>query len=93
MPMPDDTSTVVVTLRGKLTLVGDKRLIFHKKKKTMDYTYTSSCIDQPAHRSSLLRLGSWEAGWQNFCDSDVLLAVGYNSLVSSYGPSNGLQGD
>lgn len=54
--------------------------------------YTSLTIDQPAHRSSLLRLGSWEAGWQNFCDSDVLLAVGYNSLVSSYGPSNGLQG-
>jgi anaerobic selenocysteine-containing dehydrogenase len=54
--------------------------------------YTSLTIDQPAHRSSLLRLGSWEAGWQNFADSDVLLAVGYNPLVSSYGPSNGLQG-
>ena len=37
--------------------------------------YTSLTIDQPAHRSSLLRLGSWEAGWQNFTDADVLLAV------------------
>ncbi len=54
--------------------------------------YTSLTIDQPAHRSSLLRLGSWEAGWQNFSDSDVLLAVGYNPLVSSYGPASGLQG-
>ena len=54
--------------------------------------YTSLTIDQPAHRSSLLRLGSWEAGWQNFTESDVLLAVGYNPLVSSYGPANGLQG-
>ncbi|MEC7152374.1 MAG: molybdopterin-dependent oxidoreductase, partial [Actinomycetota bacterium] len=54
--------------------------------------YTSLTIDQPAHRSSLLRLGSWEAGWQNFTDADVLLAVGYNPLVSSYGPASGLQG-
>ena len=52
--------------------------------------YTSLTIDQPAHRSSLLRLGSWEAGWQNFTDADVLLAVGYNPLVSSYGPASGL---
>ncbi len=54
--------------------------------------YTSLTIDQPAHRSSLSRLGSWEAGWQNFSDADVLLAVGYNPLVSSYGPASGLQG-
>ena len=54
--------------------------------------YTSLTIDQPAHRSSLLRLGSWDAGWQNFSDSDVLMAVGYNPLVSSYGPASGLQG-
>jgi len=54
--------------------------------------YTSLTIDQPAHRSSLLRLGAWEAGWQNFTDSDVSLAVGYNPLVSSYGPGSGLQG-
>lgn len=54
--------------------------------------YTSLTIDQPAHRSSLWRLGAWEAGWHNFTDADVLLAVGYNPMVSSYGPSNGLQG-
>ena len=54
--------------------------------------YTSITIDQPAHLTSRLRLGAWEAGWQNFRDADVLLAIGYNPLVSSYGPSGGLQG-
>ena len=54
--------------------------------------YTSITIDQPAHRSAALRLGAWEAGWDNFTDADVSLAVGYNPLVSSYGPAGGLQG-
>ena len=54
--------------------------------------YTSITIDQPAHRSAALRLGAWEAGWHNFTDADVSLAVGYNPLVSSYGPAGGLQG-
>jgi len=54
--------------------------------------YTSVTIDQPAHRSAALRLGAWEAGWQNFSDSDVSLVIGYNPLVSSYGPAGGLQG-
>jgi anaerobic selenocysteine-containing dehydrogenase len=54
--------------------------------------YTSVTIDQPAHVTSKLRMGSWEAGWHNFSDSDVHLAVGYNSLVSAYAPAGGLQG-
>jgi anaerobic selenocysteine-containing dehydrogenase len=54
--------------------------------------YTSLTIDQPAHRCSLSRLGAWEGGWDNFTDSDVSLAVGYNPMVSSYGPGSGLQG-
>ncbi len=54
--------------------------------------YTSVTIDQPAHRAAGLRLGAWEAGWHNFTDADVSLAVGYNPLVSSYGPAGGLQG-
>jgi anaerobic selenocysteine-containing dehydrogenase len=54
--------------------------------------YTSITIDQPAHLTARLRMGSWEAGWQNFRDADVLLAVGYNPLVSSYAPAGGLQG-
>ncbi|NNE73909.1 MAG: molybdopterin-dependent oxidoreductase [Acidimicrobiales bacterium] len=54
--------------------------------------YTSVTIDQPAHRAAALRMGAWEAGWDNFTDSDVSLAIGYNPLVSSYGPASGLQG-
>lgn len=54
--------------------------------------YTSITIDQPAHRSAALRLGAWEAGWHNFHDADVSLVIGYNPLVSSYGPAGGLQG-
>ncbi len=54
--------------------------------------YTSVTIDQPAHRSAALRMGAWEAGWHNFSDSDVHLAIGYNPLASSYGPAGGLQG-
>ncbi|MFM2073287.1 MAG: hypothetical protein RLZZ623_3551 [Actinomycetota bacterium] len=54
--------------------------------------YTSITIDQPAHLTARLRMGAWEAGWQNFRDADVSLAIGYNPLVSSYAPSGGLQG-
>lgn len=54
--------------------------------------YTSLTIDQPAHRSSLARLGAWEAGWDNFVDADVIMAVGYNPMVSSYGAACGVQG-
>ncbi len=54
--------------------------------------YTSITIDQPAHLTARLRMGAWEAGWQNFRDADVLMAIGYNPLVSSYAPSGGLQG-
>ncbi|MEM8903226.1 MAG: molybdopterin-dependent oxidoreductase [Actinomycetota bacterium] len=54
--------------------------------------YTSLTIDQPAHRTSLARLGAWEAGWHNFTDADVSMAIGYNPLVSSYAAASGLQG-
>ncbi len=54
--------------------------------------YTSLTIDQPAHRSSLARLGAWEAGWHNFTDADVSMAIGYNPIVSGYAAASGLQG-
>lgn len=54
--------------------------------------YTSLTIDQPAHRSALWRLGQWEAGWDNFTDANVVMAIGYNPMVSSYGAACGLQG-
>ena len=54
--------------------------------------YTSVTIDQPAKATAPLRLGTWEAGFDNFRDADVLMAIGYNPMVSSYGPVGGLQG-
>ncbi len=54
--------------------------------------YTSVTIDQPAKGLAALRLGGWEAGYNGFTDADVHMAIGYNSMVSSYGPVGGLQG-
>ena len=54
--------------------------------------YTSVTIDQPAKTTAPFRMGIWEAGLHNFSDADVLMAIGYNPMVSSYGPVGGLQG-
>ena len=54
--------------------------------------YTSVTIDQPAKGLAGFRLGGWEAGYNSFTDSDVHMAIGYNPMVSSYGPLGGLQG-
>ena len=54
--------------------------------------YTSVTIDQPAKTTAPFRIGIWEAGYHGFADADVLLAIGYNPMVSSYGPVGGLQG-
>ena len=54
--------------------------------------YTSVTIDQPAKTTAPFRIGIWEAGYHNFSDAEVLLAIGYNPMVSSFGPVGGLQG-
>ncbi|MGB8862009.1 MAG: molybdopterin-dependent oxidoreductase [Ilumatobacteraceae bacterium] len=54
--------------------------------------YTSVTIDQPAKGLAGFRLGGWEAGYHSFTDADVHMAIGYNSMVSSYAPLGGLQG-
>ncbi len=54
--------------------------------------YTSVTIDQPAKGLAGFRLGGWEAGYNSFTDADVHMAIGYNSMVSSYSPIGGLQG-
>ena len=54
--------------------------------------YTSVTIDQPAKTTAPFRVGIWEAGYHNFSDADVLLAIGYNPMVSSFAPVGGLQG-
>ena len=64
---------------------------FHKAIGSVSY-YTSVTIDQPMKATGMLRFGMWEAGLQNFTDADVLLAIGYNPMVSGYAPYGGLQG-
>ena len=64
---------------------------FHRAIGSISY-YTSVTIDQPMKRTAALRLGVWEAGPDNFNDADVLLAIGYNPMVSSFAPFGGLQG-
>jgi anaerobic selenocysteine-containing dehydrogenase len=64
---------------------------FHQGFDSVSF-YTSVTIDQPAKALAMFRLGGWEAGYHNFRDADALLAIGYNPMVSSYGPVGGLQG-
>lgn len=64
---------------------------FHQGLDSVSF-YTSVTIDQPAKGLAGFRLGGWEAGYHNFTDSDVHMAIGYNPMVSSYGPVGGLQG-
>ena len=54
--------------------------------------YTSLTIDQPAKVVAPYRVGVWEAGFHGFADADVVLAIGYNPVVSSYGPPGGVPG-
>lgn len=64
---------------------------FHRAIGSISY-YTSVTIDQPMKATANMRLGMWEAGPSNFTEADVLLAIGYNPMVSSYAPFGGLQG-
>ncbi len=64
---------------------------FHQGLDSVSF-YTSVTIDQPAKGLAGFRLGGWEAGYNSFTDSDVHMAIGYNSPVSSYAPIGGLQG-
>ncbi|MGI9621883.1 MAG: molybdopterin-containing oxidoreductase family protein, partial [Acidimicrobiales bacterium] len=64
---------------------------FHKAIESISY-YTSVTIDQPMKRTAVMRAGAWGAGPQNFTELDVLFAIGYNPMVSSFAPFGGLQG-
>ena len=54
--------------------------------------YTSVTIDQPAKTVAPMRTGMWGAGVNNFRDSDVIMSIGNNPMVSSYGAVGSLQG-
>ncbi|MFT4596217.1 MAG: anaerobic selenocysteine-containing dehydrogenase [Paracrocinitomix sp.] len=66
-------------------------MAFHKAIDSISY-YTSVTIDQPMKATANMRMGIWQGGPQNFSDADVLLAIGYNPMVSSFAPFGGLQG-
>ncbi|MEM9131167.1 MAG: molybdopterin-dependent oxidoreductase [Actinomycetota bacterium] len=66
-------------------------MAFHRAIGSISY-YTSVTIDQPMKATANMRVGMWEAGPDNFTDADVLLAIGYNPMVSSFAPFGGLQG-
>lgn len=52
--------------------------------------YTSVTVDQPAKVFTTARYGQWMGGPNNFEESDVVMFVGNNPLVSHYSPSGGL---
>ena len=52
--------------------------------------YTSVTVDQPAKVFTTARYGQWMGGSNNFEESDVVMFVGNNPLVSHYSPSGGL---
>ena len=64
---------------------------FHRAIGSINY-YTSVTIDQPMKATAPMRMGMWEGGPQNFSSADVMLAIGYNPMVSSFSPYGGLQG-
>ena len=52
--------------------------------------YTSVTVDQPAKVYTTARYGVWMGGVNNFEESDVVMFVGNNPLVSHYSPGGGL---
>jgi anaerobic selenocysteine-containing dehydrogenase len=52
--------------------------------------YTSVTVDQPAKVFTTARYGQWMGGPNNFEESDVVMFVGNNPLVSHYTPSGGV---
>lgn len=66
-------------------------IAFHKGIESTSI-YTSVTIDQPAKSMVPATIGWWEAGFNNFRDADVSMAIGYNPMVSSYASTGGLQG-
>jgi anaerobic selenocysteine-containing dehydrogenase len=51
--------------------------------------YTSVTIDQPSKFVALSRVGGWSAGLHGFHESDVVMHIGNNPIVSQYTPFGG----
>jgi anaerobic selenocysteine-containing dehydrogenase len=52
--------------------------------------YTSVTIDQPSKFVAASRVGEWGAGLHGFHDSDVVMHIGNNPIVSQYTPFGGV---
>ncbi len=51
--------------------------------------YTSVTIDQPSKFIAMSRVGVWSAGTHGFHESDVVMHIGNNPIVSQYTPFGG----
>ncbi len=62
---------------------------FHKGIGS-DSFYTSVTIDQPGKALAQSRFGTWGGGIRGFDESDVMMIVGCNTVVSQYAPPGGI---
>jgi anaerobic selenocysteine-containing dehydrogenase len=61
---------------------------WHKGFGSESY-YTSVTIDQPSKAVAVSRAGAWMAGTHGFHESDVVMHIGNNPIVSQYTPFGG----
>ena len=83
----------VATYNGTVAFQNSAQLAysraFHNALESPSY-YTSVTIDQPAKVFVGSRIGFWTAGSHSFHDSDVVMIIGNNPLVSHYAPPGGV---
>ncbi len=61
---------------------------WHKGFGSESY-YTSVTIDQPSKAVAMSRAGMWSAGTHGFHESDVVMHIGNNPIVSQFAPFGG----
>ncbi len=83
----------IATYNGTVAFQNSAQLVysraFHNALQSPSY-YTSVTIDQPAKVFVGSRIGYWTGGSHSFHDSDVVLIIGNNPLVSHYAPPGGV---
>ncbi|MGK0400483.1 MAG: anaerobic selenocysteine-containing dehydrogenase, partial [Candidatus Azotimanducaceae bacterium] len=83
----------IATYNGTVAFQNSAQLVysraFHDALQSPSY-YTSVTIDQPAKVFVGSRIGYWTGGSHSFHDSDVVLIIGNNPLVSHYAPPGGV---
>ena len=83
----------IATYNGTVAFQNSAQLVysraFHNALQSPSY-YTSVTIYQPAKVFVGSRIGYWTGGSHSFHDSDVVLIIGNNPLVSHYAPPGGV---